>query len=109
MARLATCIWVSAYLHRLAQENIPAYVTSRGDDTAGAVFVKCATLDGQARVMARQYDFDADARLWTEWTSGTEGDVDAAITSERGRDPDLWVIELESREGRTLLEDPSLA
>ena len=37
---------VAAYLRRLALADIPAYVTRRGDDTAGAVMVKCATLDG---------------------------------------------------------------
>lgn len=109
MARLASGIWVSAYLMRLGQANIPAYVTARGDETAGAIFVKCATLDGQARVWSRAYDFEADARVWTEWTAGPEYEVDAAIQSERGRDRDLWVIEVESREGRTLLDEEGLA
>ena len=36
-ARLATGIWVAAYLARLGQRTIPAYVIHRGDDTAGAV------------------------------------------------------------------------
>ncbi|SFH13961.1 hypothetical protein SAMN04488020_10768 [Palleronia marisminoris] len=109
MARLASGIWVSAYLMRLGQANIPAYVTARGDETAGAIFVKCATLDGQARVWSRAYDFEADARVWTEWSAGPESEVDAAIRSERGRDRDLWVIEVESREGRTLLDEEGLA
>ena len=109
MARLASGIWVSAYLMRLGQANIPAYVTARGDETAGAIFVKCATLDGQARVWSRAYDFETDARVWTEWTAGPEPEVDAAIRAERGRDRDLWVIEVESREGRTLLEEEGLA
>ena len=37
--RLASGIWVSAYLARLGLANIPAYVTARGDETAGAVLV----------------------------------------------------------------------
>ena len=109
MARLASGIWVSAYLARLGQANIPAYVMMRGDETAGAIMVKCATLDGQARVWSRSYDFEADARIWTEWTSGPEPEVDAAIRSERARDRDLWVIEVESREGHTLLDEEGLA
>ena len=41
-ARLASGIWVSAYLARLRLADIPAYVVARGDDTAGAVLVKQA-------------------------------------------------------------------
>ncbi|WP_375261010.1 DUF1491 family protein [Palleronia sp.] len=108
MARLASGIWVSAYLARLGQANIPAYVMMRGDETAGAILVKCATLDGRARVYARAWDFETDTRPWTDWMSGAEPDVDAALRAERSRDPDLWVVEIESREGRTLLGEEGL-
>ena len=108
MARLASGIWVGAYLARLGQANIPAYVMMRGDATAGAIFVKCATLDGRATVYARAWDFESDTHPWSEWLAGDEPDVDAALRAERGRDPDLWVIEIESREGRTLLEEDGL-
>ena len=50
MSRLAAGIWVSAYLTRLRLADIPAFVTSKGDETAGAVLVKSNTLDGQARL-----------------------------------------------------------
>ncbi|MBC7143128.1 MAG: DUF1491 family protein, partial [Rhodobacteraceae bacterium] len=40
---------------------------------------------------------------------GPEDEVDAAILRQRRTDPDLWVIELESREGRTLLDEEGLA
>ncbi|MBL9057770.1 MAG: DUF1491 family protein, partial [Rhodobacteraceae bacterium] len=46
MIRLATHVWVSAYLARLRMANIPAYVTAKGDPVSGAVVVKVATLDG---------------------------------------------------------------
>ena len=32
-----------------------------------------------------------------------------AIARQRGFDPDLWIIEIESRDGRTLLDEPGLA
>ena len=47
--RLASGLWVSAYLTRLRLADLPAYVTAKGDATAGAVIVKSATLDGRAR------------------------------------------------------------
>lgn len=107
-ARLAAGLWVSAYLARLGLANIPAYVTAHGDDTAGAVLVKCARLDGSAQLYAREWDFDSDTRPWTQTAEGPEREVDEAIRRQRGFDPDLWVIEIESRDGRTLLDESGL-
>lgn len=108
-ARLATGIWVAAYLARLRLAAIPAYVTSRGDETAGTVLVKLATLDGRTRLFGRQHDLARDVRVWVVLAEGPEAEVDALIARERGRDRDLWVIELEDRLGRTLLEEDGLA
>lgn len=109
MARLTADLWVSAYLARLRLADIPAYLTARGDPTAGAVVVKCATLDGQARAYQRSFDPITGARVWMVLAEGPEPEVDAVLTRLRGRDRDLWVIELEDRAGRTLLDEPGLA
>ena len=108
-ARLATGIWVSAYLTRLGLADIPAYVTRHGDDNAGAVMVKCAMLDGQAGLWAREWDLDSDRRRWVPLKQAPERDIDAEIARHSARDPDLWVIEIESRDGRTLLDQDGLA
>lgn len=108
-ARLATGIWVAAYLARLGQANIPAYVIAHGDDTAGAVLVKCARLDGTAQLWSREWDFDTGSRHWHLAADGPEADVDAAARRQRGFDPDLWLIEIESRDGTTLLDQDGLA
>ena len=103
-ARLAAGIWVSAYLRRLALAGIPAYVTRHGDDTAGAVLVKCATLDGRASLWVREWDLETDRRVWIRLNEAPEREIDAEIARNASRDPDLWVIEIESRDGRTLLD-----
>ncbi len=107
--RLAAHVWVGAYLRQLANADIPAYVLRHGDDTAGSVLVKCTTLDGNAALWRRQWDFESDTRPWTMITSGPEAETDAAIRRESGIDPDLWVIEIESRNGQTLLDRAGLA
>jgi hypothetical protein len=107
-ARLAASVWVAAYLARLGQAAIPAYVTARGEAEAGAVVVKCATLDGRARAFQRTFDPLSGARRWTVLAEGEEAAVDAVLARARGRDPDLWVIEVEDRAGRTLLDQPGL-
>jgi len=106
--RLASGFWVAAYRKRLELAGIPAFVTAHGDETAGAVLVKLATLDGKARAFHRTYDLTTGDRVWDVLASGDEREVDAAIARQRGFDPDLWVIEVEDRQGRHLLDEEGL-
>ena len=107
--RLASGLWVSAYLNRLRLANVAVYVTQKGDATAGAVVVKVATLDGLARAFQRSFDLMADARVWVVLAEGPEAEVDAVLTRQKARDRDLWVIELEDKAGRTLLDEDGLS
>jgi hypothetical protein len=108
MTRLTADFWVHAYLARLRFQEIPAFVVAHGDDTAGAVLVKLNTLDGMAVAFQRSFDLMSGARKWVELSSGAEGDVDEAIQRQRSFDPDLWVIEVEDRLGRHLLDEEGL-
>ncbi len=107
--RLKAGIWVAAYLARLRAEDIPAFVVRRGDETAGAVLVKSATLDGKAKVFQRSFDPLTGTRTWMILAEGDESEVDGAIARSRRFDPDLWVIEVEDRTGRHLLDAPGLS
>ncbi|EAQ03844.1 hypothetical protein OB2597_11391 [Pseudooceanicola batsensis HTCC2597] len=106
--RLTARIWVDAYLARLRLQDIPAFVVAHGDDTAGAVLIKLSTLDGQARAFQRSFDIMTGARNWMVLSEGEEREVDAAIGRQRSFDPDLWVIEVEDKAGRHLLDEPGL-
>jgi len=108
MTRLAADMWVSAYLTRLRLQDIPAFVTAKGDATAGAVLVKLNTLDGHAVAYQRSFDLMTDTRTWVVLAQGDERDVDAALERQKGFDPDIWVIEVEDREGRHLLFEAGL-
>lgn len=109
MARLTARFWVDAYLARLRMFDIPAFVVAHGDDTGGAVLVKLATLDGKAVVFHRSFDPASGERVWVELAAGPEREVDEAIARQRGFDPDLWVIEVEDRAGRHLLDQEGLS
>lgn len=109
MTRLTAEFWVQAYLARLRLRDIPAFVTAHGDDTAGAVLVKLNTLDGRAAAYQRSFDLMSGARQWLVLAEGAESAVDAAIARQRGFDPDLWVIEVEDRAGRHLLDEDGLS
>ena len=106
--RLTADIWVSAYLTRLRLAAIPAFVVARGDATAGAVMVKLNTLDGRACCFQRSFDLMTGDRTWVVLAEGAERDVDQSIQRQRGFDPDLWVIEVEDRDGRHLLDQDGL-
>ena len=107
--RLASGVWVSAYLTRLRLADIPAFVVARGDETAGAVLVKLNTLDGNAKAFQRSFDMMTGERTWMVLAEGIEQDVDVSVAKQRSFDSDLWVIEVEDRQGRTLLGEDGLS
>jgi hypothetical protein len=107
--RLTSRFWVDAYLARLRMFDIPAFVVAHGDDTGGAVLVKLATLNGEATLFQRSFDVTSGDRVWVELVKGPERDVDEAVVRQRGFDPDVWVIEVEDRAGRHLLDHDGLA
>ena len=107
--RLTTDFWVSAYLNRLRLADIPVFVTAKGDATAGVVMVKLNTLDGQAVAYQRSFDLMTGARAWVVLSEGGERDVDEAIAKQRSFDTALWVIEVEDKAGRHLLDEDGLS
>ncbi|WP_424177715.1 DUF1491 family protein [Yoonia sp. TsM2_T14_4] len=107
--RLTADIWVSAYLTRLRLAAIPAFVVARGDATAGAVMVKLNTLDGRACCYQRSFDLMTGERSWIILAEGAEADVEQSIQRQRGYDRDLWVIEVEDKQGRHLLDEDGLS
>ncbi|WP_294223799.1 DUF1491 family protein [uncultured Shimia sp.] len=107
--RLTAEFWVHAYLARLRLADIPAFVVAHGDNTAGAVLVKLNTLDGKAIVFQRSFDLMTGDRQWVVLAEGDEPEVDAALARQRSFDTDVWVIEVEDRQGRHLLDEPGLS
>jgi hypothetical protein len=106
--RLTSEIWIAAYLTRCRLADIPAFVVARGDHTAGAVLVKLNTLDGKATSFQRSFDLMSGERRWMVLSEGKESEVEQSVIRQREMDPDLWVIEIEDRQGRHLLDEPGL-
>lgn len=105
-ARIKTEYWVHAHLRRCALEAVPAFVVRRGDNERGMVMLKINTLDGGCRVLTQARDLDGKLG-WMAALNGEpapEAEADAYIARQTQRDPDLWVIEIEDREGRNWFE-----
>ncbi len=108
MTRLTSEFWVHAYLTRLRLADIPAFVTAKGDATAGSVMVKQNPLNGQAVAYQRSYDLDGK-RVWMVLVEGADAVVEATLARQRAMDPDIWIIEVEDRDGRHLLDAPGFS
>jgi hypothetical protein len=54
-------------------------------------------------------DLTTGGRRWMVLGEGAEAEIDAMLARQRSRDPDLWVIEIEDRQGRTLLDQDGLS
>src|ERR1700761_8068757 len=111
MARLKSSIWVAAYLRRCQTEGVFGAVRKRGSEDAGAVFVKIATLDGNAMLYAPApqtvYDDSRPVeRLFvaTSPQAQPEAAVEERLAKELRFDPDVWIVETEDRAGRHFLD-----
>lgn len=106
--RLTADFWVAAYIARLRGADIPAFVVAHGDDTAGMVMVKLNTLDGMARVFHRMHDLMSDETRWEEMAAGPESEIDDFLRRQREMDRDVWIVEVEDRAGRHMLDSAGL-
>jgi hypothetical protein len=109
--RLRSDIWVSAYLRRCAAEGVTAVLRRRGAAEAGAIFVKVDRLDSSATLygpapptedLPRGVD-----RLFTRLHAPETlppGEIEERLARERRFDPDIWIVEVEDRAGRSFLD-----
>lgn len=108
MARLRSDFWVSAYLRRCGVEGVDAALRKRGAAEAGAVFVKIDHLDGTASLYGpapQLFVEDSDERLFAPILQGvTPLDVEERMIREQRFDSDLWLVEVDDREGRHFLD-----
>jgi hypothetical protein len=110
--RLKTALWVAAYLRRCQVEGVPAVVRRRGAEEAGAVFVRISRLDGTSDLFgpAPQSEFAAAegaARAFTPSLAESpapDAAVEAYLAREMKFDSDLWIVEIEDRNGRNFLD-----
>ncbi len=83
-------------------------VSRRGDETAGSVLLIINRLGPGCMVLSPTTNFDDGSRMWLKGTGPDwveEADADAYIARRVKNDPDLWVLEIEDREGRAFLDE----
>jgi hypothetical protein len=107
-ARLKSGIWIKALIRRCDLAAIEVVVAARGDADAGAVLLKLNGRDAGCTVLAQARRPDGTL-VWLRATGAvpvSEADADAYIARQRGRDPDLWVVEIDSAAPDGVLDIP---
>src|SRR5262245_65890697 len=110
--RLKSAVWVAASIRRCHIEGAFAAVRRRGAEEAGAIFVKLNRLDGTAELFGpAPLSVFGDARPADRVFSRCVGEQPAPEAKIEERlagglrfDPGAWILELEDRAGRQLLD-----
>lgn len=109
--RLKAGIWIKAYIRRLGGEGMVAVVVRHGDDDAGAIFVRVNRLDGTSLLFgpapAGLDEAQTDRPMMALFDGMPAADdlIDSYLARQRDFDADLWIVEVESRDGRHFLDD----
>lgn len=102
--RIPTALWVEARLRDLNAQGIAYYIVNKGAYAAGTVLVKINAREQGCQVFIQQRDLDGNldwSPVLGEAPLG-EARADDYIKRALSRDPDLWVVEIESK----LLSNP---
>ncbi len=108
-ARIRTDFWVSAYIRRCEVNGVVAVLRRRGAAEAGAVLIKIDRLDGTSVLLGPAPQSEAADDGGRSFVPVHRDEAieslaaETRMTREIGFDPDLWIVEVEDRQGRSFL------
>jgi hypothetical protein len=115
--RLKAEIWAMAYVRRVNGAGAMAMIVKRGDEDAGAIYIKICPSGGggwredrTAALYGPAPSGFSEAARDRQWiclhpATALESVVEATLSRQRDFDADIWIIEVEDREGRHFLDD----
>jgi len=83
-----------------------AMVVRKGNADAGAIFVLTRRPDGRVALYGPSPELETGIRRWrlvVAEAAEAESLADKRLVREADIDPDLWIVEIEDREGRHFL------
>ena len=104
--RLKAGIFVRAVIRRAEVAGAQAFVVRKGSEEAGAVFLKISRLDGTCMLLNQARD-GAGELVWARplGDSADEAAANAYLERQVKFDPDLWILEIEDRQGRAFVDE----
>jgi len=105
--RLPTHIEVNALLRRVAAAGGFATVLAKGERDAGTVLVVVLGRDRDSRAFERMPQ-PGSTRAWSVSRAQDPADpgaFEAYLDRRRTQDPDLWIVELDVRDGERFIEE----
>ena len=107
--RLKTGFFVRALIRRVEVAGAQAYVVKKGSEEAGTIFLKIARLDGTCTVLNQARAGEGEL-VWAKPLGETCDDARAGAYFEKQIkfDPDLWIVEIEDRQGRAFVDEKVL-
>lgn len=105
--RIPSRLWIDALMRRAQIGGAFATIVRLGDDERGEVVVKVRSADGFARLYVRAFALEGEPRFEAlpEDGAAEEAVIDALIARREASDRDLWVVEIEDRDGRHFLTE----
>ena len=105
--RLKAGIFVRAVIRRAEVAGAAAFVVRKGSEEAGAVLLKISKLDGTCMVLSQARRGEGEL-VWVKPLGDAADDEQASKYFEKQMrfDPDVWIVEIEDREGRTFVDEP---
>ncbi|HWD29010.1 MAG TPA: DUF1491 family protein [Rhizomicrobium sp.] len=105
--RLKPGLLVRATIRRAEVAGAAGFVVRKGIEESGAVILKLNRLDGTVLLLGQARRGDGDL-VWTkplgDWTD--EARATAYLDRQVKFDPDLWIVEIEDRQGRAFVDEP---
>ena len=109
--RVTSEFWVSALIRRCQLDGAFATVIHKGAAEAGAIFLIVNNLQGANTLIgpAPQADYGSTGPQERQFecllSDAASSDIDQKIARERSFDPDIWVVEIEDKKGRSFLPE----
>ncbi len=100
--RVKASVWVSAQIRTCGLLTLPAVVRRRGDPDAGSILIRLDRLDGTSIVMSQSRDAEG-RQVWLMRNDALpmpDPDVEEYLQRRIKSDPDIWILEIEDRDGR---------
>ncbi|MBL8638915.1 MAG: DUF1491 family protein [Alphaproteobacteria bacterium] len=99
---LPLSLWIEAHLRRLNQTGQAYYILHKGAYDGAAVLLKINLLNGTSKLLTLMR-VDGDQLVWSPVLRDEimdESPISDYVTRAMHRDPDVWVVEIEDRDGR---------